>query len=229
MIMRTAWSILTVACLLFLGCATNRPIPLVEQIPDPLVPAFPSDALQRALILERFIIGLPKDTVLGEMRQGTLCIFPQKLIWRSEDPMTFREGGYHREFERIVVAANFKIPEKPTSLFDPLKLSGTELVISAKVLKIQENICNAVDVFGTRGGIRKGNVRLSIHWEVYSIEVGQVIFRLDNEGTAVDNEFRPFSEDGYYSRAFGNALRGLLSNEAFRRLATLPPRPKIGL
>jgi hypothetical protein len=223
--MHRAWTSLGAACLLFQACGT---VPIIEQIPVPHVIALPSGTPSRVLILDRVIFDIPKDTVIGEKRRGTLCIGPEDLVWRRSEPLTFREGEYHREFGQIVTAANFRVPDKPTSLFDAPSLSGTELVIAARVPTVKENTCSAIDSFGTGRGMYKGSIKLSVHWEVYSVADRKVVLALDNEGTAVSAEFRLFGDYNYYLEAFGNALRGLLSNDDFRRLVTSPPAPGAG-
>ena len=225
--MRRAWILLVATCLLSMGCATNPSIPIIEQVPIPQLTALPPGVPSRILILDRVIIEIPKGTVVGEQRRGNLCLFPEELKWGAET-LTFREGAYHKEFAQVVTAANFRRPGKPMSLFEFPTLSGIELFVAARVSSVKENVCSAIDAFGSGRGIYKGNVRLGVHWEVYSVADQKVVLALDNECSTIGDGFRPLGEHNLYVRAFGNALRGLLTNEEFRKLATSIPAPKLG-
>ena len=214
------------AFLAFLGCSGMLPdkstIPIVEQIPVPEPQPLPPNVLARPLILDRVIFDIPRGTVIGETRKGRLCISPQPLKWDYEIQV-LREGEFHREFENIVSQYGYRLPDKPKSLFDEIKPSGAELIIAAKITNLRENNCFALGGLNLDQNVYLGNVRLPVHWEVYSLSQKRVVLVLDNEGSATGDEFKPAWEHHYRARAFGNAFRGLLKNSDFLKLVTSAP------
>ncbi|MBA4419307.1 MAG: hypothetical protein C0392_15595 [Syntrophus sp. (in: bacteria)] len=196
--------------LILQGCVSTS-IPVVSRVAVPDVTALPADELSKPLRLDRVVFDVPKGTVLGEKRQGNRCVSPSPLIW--EEVLEHDRGDYHREFERIAKQYNFRLAGKPASPIEA-KLMRTELRVTAKIVVTAQNICSA----GTSGErpIRKGNVRFFVRWEVFSLQAKQVVFVLENESSGVLENFKPYGEDSFYVQAFGNALRGLLSNDEFR-------------
>ena len=202
------------------GCASN-PIPMVSQVPVREVIALRPDVQSRPLFLDRVVIDVPKGTVLGEKRQGNLCVKPAPLIWEQEI-LEFNRGDYHREFEKIAKQYNFRQAEKPTSLFGSAISTGNELLIAARIVVTNQNACFA-STFNEHIPVRKGNVRFSVHWEIFSVAEKKGVFVLENESSGVLENFKPFGEDSYYAQAFGNSVRGLLNDEGFRTLVTFTP------
>ena len=218
---RAAHFLLAIAYSALLACGSPR-IPVVEQVPVPQVDALPPNVVVRPLILDRVIIDVPRGTVLGETRHGRLCSPLQPRTWEA-DTVVARQGDFHREFEKVVVQYKYRLADKPTSLFEEPKLSGAELVVAAKITNIRENNCFAAGNLSFEQ-VYLGNVRFSVHWEVYSVLEKKVVLSLDNEGSAMVDEFKRTGEDSYYPRAFGNALRSLLKNADFLHLVTSDPK-----
>ena len=208
-------------CLLILGCAPGI-VPTVDQISVPQVTALPANSVSRPLIFDRLVVDIPRASHLGESRRGHLCLHAEPLKW-SFDSVTRREGQFHIEFERILTQNNFRVPPKPSSLFETPQLTGAELFVAARITKITENVCSTVDMWAPSHQYMKGNARLALRWEVYSIADGKVVVSLETEGSAIQDAFKPTAETSYVVEAFANALRGLLNNEAFRKVTTSIP------
>lgn len=216
--------LLVIAYSALLGCASPK-IQVIEQIPVPKVEALPKNVVSRPLIMDRVILDVPRGTVIGETMHGRLCSPLKPLTWDSEI-LVVRAGDFHREFEKVVMQYNYRLAEiKPKSLFEEPQLSGSELILAARITNVRENNCFAAGGLSFQQ-VYLGNVRFAVHWEVYSVSQKKVVFSLDNEGSAIVDEFKPTGEDSYYPRAFGNALRGLLKNVDFLKLVTPSPEPK---
>lgn len=213
--MRSRLLLLLLVYFIIQGCASN-PIKMVSQIPVPEVISLPSNVQSRLLILDRVVYDIPKGTVLGEKRQGNLCVFPAPLIW-NEEIIEYNQGDYHREFEKIAKNYNFQLAKKPTSLFGSSISTGDEYLIAAKIVITNHNICSA-QTFGEHIPIRKGNVRFSVRWEMFSVAEKKVVFVFENESSGVLEDFKPYGEDNYFIKAFGNAVKGLLNDKGFRDL-----------
>ena len=197
------------------GCGV---LPVVEQIPvsnpQPLSELLPS----RPLLLDRIVFDVPRGTVIGESRMGNACFRSEEIKWNGN--VSFRDGQYHQEFERVVMQYHYQLPEKPTSLFDRYKFSGTELILGAKISDVKENYCSGVTGWNLDRGQFRGNVRFSVHWEVFSVDRQKVLLVIDIETSAQVEDFTPIGESNYYVTAFGNAVKGLLANENFHKLVT---------
>jgi hypothetical protein len=220
--------IVTAILLFFLsGCIVSN----VEQAPVaepvPLAAALPS----RPLRLDRVVFDVPRGAVIGTLMRG-FCIGPDPIKW-SADSLVLRKGDYHLEFEKVIQKYNFKLPPKPSSMFETTVPTDDELLVAVKISDIKENRCEAIHTWSGKE-IYKGSVRFAVRWEVYSLADLKVVFTLDNVGFAALEEWRPYSrqyyEDYYYPTAFGNALRGLLENPEFRKLVVTPPKkaPALG-
>jgi hypothetical protein len=220
--MRIGW--ILAACALACGCGS---VPIVDQAPVPPSPQpVPIGIASRMLMLDRVVFDIPKGTVIGEFRRGRACIAPEDLIWGAEPPRTLSEGPYHTEFASVITAYGFSGPERPKSLFAQPTLTDDALVIAARVPSIKENRCSGVDVdffWGSRRPVYKGSVRFVVHWEVFSVAEQRVVLALPTEGSAIGEDFKAPNEQNYYARAFGNALRVLLTRDEFRRLVGRPP------
>ena len=176
----------------------------------------------RPLLLDRVVFDVPsKGTVLGERRQGNLCVFPAPLIW-GDEVLEYNRGDYHREFEKIANHYNFELVKKSTSLFGTSIPTGNELLIAARIVVTNQNLCSA-RTFSEHIPIRKGNVRLSVRWEIFSVAEKKVVYVLENESSGVLEDFKPDGEDSYYVQAFGNSVRGLLNDRGFRTLVSSVP------
>jgi len=222
--MRSRLLLLFLSCSILAGCASN-PIPIVSQVAVPEVIALPPNLPSRPLVLDRVVIDVPKGTVLGEKRQGNLCVFPSPLVWEN-GILEYNRGEYHDEFEKIANLYNFRLAEKPPSLFGTSIATGNELLIAARIVVTSQNLCSA-RTFSQQIPIRKGNVRFSVHWEAFSVVEKRVIFVLENESSGVLEDFKPFGEDSYYITAFGNSVRGLLNDQGFRApVSSVHPRNK---
>ena len=197
------------------GCGT---LPVVEQVPVSDPRPLSEHLRSRQLFLDRVVSDIPRGTVIGESRRGHACVFPEDLKWY--DDIKLQDGQYHREFERIVKRHNYRLLEKPTSLFERYKFSGTELVLGAKITNVKENICWGLGGWNLDQSQFRGNVRFSVHWEVFSVSRQKVLLFLDTEASAQVDDFTRAGENNYYATAFGNAVKRLLANPDFHRLVT---------
>lgn len=213
-------------CVMIAGCASgDGMVPIVDQVAIPQVTPLPPALPSRTFILDRIVMDIKRGTILGEVRRGTLCIFPEPHKWNSE-PITYVDGRFHSEFDRVLSQHNFQVPAKPKSLFEAAKLTGNEFVVAARVVSIAENYCGAINVWAGNQQVVKGNTRLVVRWEVYSMVDDKVVLTYENSGSASQPNFLPRNETNYPVEAFGNALRGLLSNPEFRKLAIALPKTK---
>ncbi|OQW31566.1 MAG: hypothetical protein A4E19_08110 [Nitrospira sp. SG-bin1] len=197
------------------GCGI---MPVVEQVPVPN-PKPLSELLQtRPLLLDRVVFDIPRGTVVGENRMGNACFRSEEIKWNGNS--AFRDGQYHEEFERVVIQYNYRLLEKPTSLFERYKLSGAELILGARITNLKENHCSGLTGWNLDRGHFKGNVRFLVHWEVFSVAQQKVVQSVDIEASAQVEEFTPVGENNYYVTAFGNAVKGLLANANFHKVVT---------
>ena len=213
--------LILLASLLLGGCSW---LPEIEPVPVQTPESLPEAAHSRPVVLDRVILDVPNGTVVGEQRSGYAC-FPssaQPHKWIGGVQVA-RDGEYHREFERILREYNYQLMDRPASLFERPKYSGEELVVAAKITSIKENRCTAIDGFNRNQGEYLGNVRFSVHWEVYSLRDQRVVVSFDNEASAQFEEFVQSGGPSYYVTAFGNALKGLLANSEFRKAVTSSP------
>lgn len=201
------------------GCT----VPVVEQVPVAEVQPIPVEGPLRPLVLDRVIFDVAKGATIGEIMRG-FCLNAQPIKWTS-DPIVMRAGDYHNEFEKLALKYNFKLPPKPTSMFETTPPTGDELVLAARITNIRETRCSTLSAW-TNKQVYKGSVRFAVHWEIYSLADLKVVFALDNEGSATLNEFTVEFDDWYYPTAFGNALKGLLQNPDFRKIVVSFPKPR---
>src|SRR5689334_14360488 len=133
------------------GCVTP-----VEQMQIKEPAPLPAGITSRPLILDRVVFDVSKGAVIGTVMHG-ICINPDPIKW-THDTAVVRTGDYQREFEKLVLKYNFKLPLKPASMFETPKVSGEELVIAARISNIQENYCTRIDTWNNKQ-IYKGSVR----------------------------------------------------------------------
>lgn len=211
--------------LLTSGCAAiiNAPIPIVPQAPV-LQPLNASNAdFLRPMALDRVIFYMEENSVIGEDRQGTMCILPKPKIWNKSEPEIWVRGLYHKEFKTVLKENGYIYPETPAdSLFSEYKPTGQELIVRAKISDINENYCFARNFLKTypNNAMYKGSVRFVVYWEIYSLLENKVVYRAKTLGSAKGENFKSPKEHQYYKKAFGNALKNLLADKKLLSILT---------
>lgn len=211
------------------GCTsiTDAPIPIVPQA----VVVEPRDVSQeeylRPMALDQVVLYMEEGATIGKNRYGTMCLFPEARVWAGSEPEVWTRGQYHNEFKKILKDNGYKFPENSSdSLFGHYESTGDELIVRAKVTEVNENFCSATDadlLGNVKGKKYKGSASFSVYWEIYSILDEKVVFKVKSLGSAKGVNFKPLGEHKYFKKAFGNALRNLLSNEGLLLILTTPP------
>lgn len=206
------------------GCTAtfDKPIKTVEQVHVSVPTKIEFQSNTRPLALDSVMVYMEKGAVIGENRQGIMCIMPKPRIWGDSEPGIWVRGQYHDIFKALLKEYNFNTPEIPKdSLFSEYKPTGQELIVRAKITDISENYCSAIgdSTFSTPSQtVYKGSVKFSVYWEVYSLSDKKVIYKNTTFGSAVGEKFKPSGEHQYFKTAFGNALKNLLSQQDFIKM-----------
>jgi len=215
--MRILQVLITFGWLTLLGCA----IPVIPQVPVPEIQPLPAGAVSKTLILNPVIIDVPKGTIVGERSLGPECFRPEPLKWGS-DTLVYNDGVYHTTFDALLTQYNFRWRKnQQLSLFDT-STPDEELLVGAKITNVRQNDCMSEGLFRLGAATHKGSVRFSARWEVYSPREQKVVLAVENEGSGILDTFKSDREDSSFVRAFAASLKGLLKNEEFRKLVTIP-------
>jgi len=209
--MRFSMSILLLASLA--GCAT--PMPPVKQLPTTTTPTIDNSKIRNSIEFTKVVIGLERGEVYGQLGSGLLCIPGPPLKWDGGTP-TLSEGPLVGTVRDTFGKAGIKLAGDPKQLFNVGPDSLGELVVAAKIEKVDLRVCGV----GTYAG-QKGVAYVKVEWQVFSRTLGSVILTTTTEGSFETTEFKP-QASGWITGAVEEATRRFLSNADVQKLFATP-------
>jgi serine protease Do len=202
------------------GCAA--PLAPVKQLPITTTPTFDSSQIRNSIEFTKVVIALERGEVFGQLGNGILCIPGPPLKWDGGTP-TLSEGPLVGTIRDTFAKAGIKLAGDPKQLFNVGPDSQGELVVAAKIEKVDLRICGV----GTYAG-QKGSAYVKVEWQVFSRTAGTVVLTTTSEGSFETTEFKP-QATGWIAGAVEESTRRFLSNPDARKLFGTPvSRPGTG-
>jgi serine protease Do len=211
--LRKALGILVSLCLT--SCATQ--LEPIKRLPAAPAPSFDSAQVQNSVEFSKLVIGLERGAVYGQLGSGLLCIPGPPLKWDG-GTSTLSEGPLVGTIRDTFTKAGLKLAGDPKDLFNVGPDSIGELVVAAKIEKVDLRVCGV----GTYTG-QKGAAYVKIEWQVFSRSAGAVVLTTTTEGSFETTEFKP-GGSGWISGSVEEATKQFLSNPETKRLFGTPAR-----
>ncbi|GAA0296617.1 hypothetical protein GCM10009087_02990 [Sphingomonas oligophenolica] len=162
--------------------------------------------------LSKVILDTESRPVAGKLKGGTLCVFPSKI--EAILPKQKKSEDYERYdqlFAEKMSALGFHVVTVSANLFaDDSDKNKADLLIGAVVHPDTLNVCSSVNG-------EKGDVTLSIDWQIYDRATHTVVATLTTSGHGIQEKFSRVGLTGMWNRAFTEALNGLVEQGALQK------------
>jgi S1-C subfamily serine protease len=141
------------------------------------------------------------------------------LTWDAKANESFQDPELERVFRAELSQAGVSVAGDPTNLFETDQ-KASDLQIGALVTGLKAQFCyqqTFKDVLtSTDRVITSGTATMNIEWQIYSTVEARVIARIPTSGTYLTKEAIDAGRVVILQRAFADAVRNLVTTEAFR-------------
>lgn len=175
---------------------------------------------RKSVQLSKVILDTTSREIKGKLKGGTLCVFPSKIdAIFPKDKKSQDYERYDTLFSEKMKSAGFRTLTTSGDLFaGEDDKNKADLLIGAMVYPDTLNICSSVNG-------EKGNVTLSVDWQLYDRATGKVVETLSTTGEGVQDKFSRDGLAGMWNRAFLVSLDGLIAQGVVQRYAGAPRPP----
>lgn len=162
--------------------------------------------------LSKVILDTESRPIAGKLKGGTLCVFPSKI--EGIFPKQKKSEDYERYdqlFAEKMKALGFQVVTVSANLFaDDSDRNKADLLIGAVVHPDTLNVCSSVNG-------EKGDVTLSIDWQIYDRTAHAVIATATTSGHGAQEKFSRVGLTGMWNQAFMEALAKLAEQEPLQK------------
>ncbi len=212
------------ACLLLLCC-----LPLVacmkkvrvDPVPEPALRPLAMDAKAQPITIYRLTLKMRRGEVFGTVAYDGLCI-PREATTALGERAELTRDELAEVFLEEADGSGFKVVGDTRALFDDPERSRANLWVGGNITEIRKNICFPMHDWGNPVP-SKGEANMMVDWEVFSPVDRQVVLRRTTTGYGKLDSATEGGGAEVLRMAFAHATRGLLADEEFRKLVTMPP------
>ena len=194
--------------------ATPAPAASVPTASAPSAPAPPPAAPEfKSLKLAKVVLKLPVGQVMIERQGGWFCakmgdiVFPGGQIPISGDQLR----GFEAMFREAVADHGLKYDQSSDNLFDTAPGSGAEFAAAAVITDLHERVCTFAN------GDQKGEVRMTVEWQLYSLLEKKVVAKVTAQGSDRIENTTPHGGFNMMNRAFKQAAEQAVLDSEFRQ------------
>jgi len=179
-----------------------------------VVAPLPDGSVARPVALARLRTQLRPDQQVGVYRAGVVCVSPYALLWKQIEPQFV---NFDQIFGEELKAAGFKPESDPGNLFADQEHVATDLQVGGMIKGLDASYCG--DLLHV-----SGKIRIDVEWQVYSTLRREVIATISTHEMAEKSRGMGGKDEGrsLAQLAFAANVRGLLANEAFRKIVVAP-------
>lgn len=169
----------------------------------------------KSVQLSKVILDTETNEIKGKLKGGTLCVFPSKLPIIKEKKSENYER-YDQRFSEKMKANGFNVITTSADLFatDDDK-NKADFLIGATIRPDILNICSSVNGM-------KGNVDLTIEWQIYDRSAKKVVVTTTTSGHGVQEKFARDELKGMWDQAFLESLVALTRQDAVQAFIGKP-------
>lgn len=211
------------ACLLLLSClplAACMKKVRVEPVPEPDLRPLAMDAKVQPITIYRLTLKLRRGEVVGTVAYDGLCI-PRAATAALGERSELTRDELAEVFLEEADGSGFKVVGDTRALFDDPDKSKANLWVGGNISEIRKNICFPMHDWGNPVP-SKGEANMVVDWEVFSPVDREVVLRRTTTGYGKLDSATEGGGAEVLRMAFAHAARGLLADEEFRKLVTMP-------
>jgi serine protease Do len=194
---------------------TSAPAPAPNSPPPGWPPPLP--AYQPAAFT-RLVVRLPVGAIAIVQQTGMFCAPAKTTVWPGGQT-EWNIGAFKDVFRSEFESAGLKVEGDPNNLFET-NTSTADFAVAGIVTDLSERFC----VPNITAPEQKGEVTMSIQWELYSRLQKQIIGTYTTHGQASESEAVAGGLAIITSNAFRENVKQLAANPGLRRLLSGAPR-----
>ena len=167
----------------------------------------------RTVQLSRLVTKLPPGTQWLVLQRGMFCVTNTTQTW-SGGESEFKVGPVLDTFRDEMTKAGLA-PEQEASLFDPSAVSPSEFALAGLITDESVKVC-APD--GSPQGLNnlKGEISMSIDWQLYSRVEKQVVAKVHTTGKFIAHDPTPGGAPKLINDVFAENVKALATDPAIR-------------
>ena len=171
----------------------------------------------KSVQLSKVILDTTSREIKGKLKGGTLCVFPSKIdAIFPKDKKSQDYERYDTLFSEKLKTLGFRTVTTSSDLFAGEDgKNKADFLVGAVVYPDTLNICSSVNG-------EKGDVILSVDWQIYDRAAGKVVETLTTQGQGVQEKFSRDGLVGMWNRAFLVSLDALVANGALQKHVGTP-------
>ena len=201
--------------LLMTGCSTK-----VAQVRTQQAITVEDEDEVKPVAITKVVAKMRRGTKIGKIQRGLLCtdVIGGDIKWRASGKVNWSNEELTDVFREELESNGWPVVGSTDDLFAGWDVSGAEILIGAKIGKIEATVCfGPVNIFHPNG-TSKGAVRLDVEWQIYNPSRKALIGTFYSSGS---HEEKSKSENGHLflmETAFANAANNLLASRDFLNL-----------
>jgi serine protease Do len=171
------------------------------------------------------VLKLPVGQVMMERQGGWFCakygdiVFPGGQLPITGDQLR----GFEAMFREAVAERGLKYDQSGDNLFDTAPGSGAEFAVAAVITDLHERVCTFAS------GDQKGEVRMTVEWQLYSLLEKKVVAKVVGQGSDRIENTTPHGGFNMMNHAFKQAAEQAVLDKDFREPLGGAPLPENAL
>lgn len=170
----------------------------------------------KPVAITKVVAKIRRGTVVGQAQVGLLCVSQGQIHWNSGGTINLSSEELVDVFSEELELNGWPVAGSTDDLFSGYDVSGAELLIGAKISKIEANICMPNSGFGNFS--KKGSLRMDVEWQVYNPARREIIGEINTSGSHKITQAIPTGEYELMASAFSVAINNLLASDEFLSL-----------
>lgn len=170
--------------------------------------------------LERIVVTIRPGAEIGSGQQGCAVLCPAKPIYWDAGNVELSPQSFSGQFFDTMTAAGYRVVGNPRQLFDrEAERASARLLVGAQITEIAVTLDQINWAFS--GPSSKGDARLQVAWQVYSLRDRRVIYETTTAGSGTIHRagFRG-AMAALLHNAFADATAKLSMDRAFQAAVT---------
>jgi hypothetical protein len=222
------WKFGAVIAIAMMTAACGTPEVIVHK-PETPVRVVAENDNTRAIQLKRITYRMPAGQHMGVVRAGLLCVNRGDLTTKEVNTEN-RNIDLTRRLEQELKRARYNIVGDANDPFSEERETSADLLLAATVVEFKMNVCFPMAGFGSASS--KGEVGLTVEWQVFSRQAKAVIYTVKTTGSAKLDDAQSDGMNVMQGDALLMSLRELMRDEGFYKTVTAPmpksPPPRAG-
>lgn len=197
------------------GCAAREVKTVEASAPRQLE----NTGVVRPVAISKVIAKMPRGTKIGTVGTGLACMTDSDndIVWGRAGRANLTTEELVDVFRQELESAGWPVAGTTDNLFEDYNLTGADLLVAAKIAKLEVNVCYNLVGFGdTKSAIGAGY--LEVEWQVYSPRTKKVIGTLSTEGGSKIDSGVHDAANIIVADSFKVATRNLLASDKFYEL-----------